>query len=165
MSSRRIALAVVVTLLCCGADGPARPDQPQPSDVQATAEAFVKEWAKAKGGRLPPNFEVAFFISNFRDAQPVLARALRDSRAKVRQSAAYVIEKVGPDARPLTADLLNALKAEADSTVRIHFCNALRGIGNRGDDVLNALRAVRGDPGTRRPSAKHASMRQPPCLS
>jgi len=91
---------------------------------------------------LPYPTEVAFFTANFAKTRNVLAEKLEDPEIAVRQRAAYVVEGIGPKARPLKDSLLRALHREKESIGRIYLCSALRAVGDGGKDVLAALRAV-----------------------
>jgi hypothetical protein len=135
--------AVFAVLTACGADENVRDPDSAKLDVRHQAQTLLDSWPKVKGGRLPANAEVAFFISNLEATLPVLRRAIRDPDVRTAMRAAYVIEKIGPDARSLKDDLLDALTPESDVLVRIYVYGALRGIKARSDDVLDVLRAVR----------------------
>lgn len=91
---------------------------------------------------LPNAEQIEFFKTNIEITKEVLEERLSDTNSDVRQRAAYVVEEIGPAARPLQNALVTALVKERDSIVRIYLCNALREIGGGDESVLAELRSL-----------------------
>lgn len=138
-------LLVLVTLGCDGA-GSAEREGGDEVKTLAQAQEYAQGWAKM-GMWLPNSKQVAFFAANLKVTQRVLEERLLDENEDIRQRAAYVIEEIGPAARPLQKALVAALTRERESLVRIYISNALRAIGGADDEVLAELRTLFKTPG------------------
>ena len=114
---------------------------PTRKEIALKAHGYMDKWT-SMGMWLPDSKEVAFFADNFDDTGSILSEKLENSSSSVRQRAAYVIEKIGPRARPLKDSILRALRNEKESLVRLYLCSALRAIGDGDKDVLTALRSL-----------------------
>ena len=91
---------------------------------------------------LPNGEQVAFFSANIDTTKDVLANKLNDQNSDVRQRAAYIIEEIGPAAKPMQTALVTALAKEKVPLVRIYLCNALRAIGEADEEALAKLREL-----------------------
>src|SRR6476659_2836795 len=106
------------------------------SNVKEQAQTYAKEWANM-GMWLPNTEQVGFFTANIDDTKGVLVDKLSDANEDVRQRAAYVIEKIGPAAKPMQMALVTALAKEQVPLVRIYLCNALSATGEASDEALS----------------------------
>lgn len=102
------------------------------------ARAYVDEWDDMSP--YLPTDQIPFFAEHFSHVEDVLAKAMVNPNSGIRQRAAYVIEGLGHQAKSLEPDILNALQAEPDRTVRLYFYNALRSIGADRQPTLTYLR-------------------------
>ena len=125
----RVILLIVLAVIGCGKSSP-------PQHIQA----WVESWGKM-GMYLPNEDEITFLRANFRDVKPELAAAISHENPDVRQRAAYVIGKIGPEAKSLGPDLVQRLKTEKERLVRIYLVNALSGIKFQDKEATNLLRS------------------------
>ncbi len=115
--------------------------QPSAAEVKEQAEAYAKDWANM-GMWLPDKKQVAFFVGNFDGTKDLLTSKLSDPNDDVRQRAAYVIEQLGPTAKPTEGALASALSKEKVPLVRVYLCNALRAVGSSDKEALAELRKL-----------------------
>lgn len=105
------------------------------------ARKYMNAWPSS-GMYLPPEKECAVFRSDFAATKEILQESLRHSDRKVRMNGAYVIEKLGPVATSLCADVVKTLATERDDLVRVYLINAARSIGSGDRAALAAVREV-----------------------
>lgn len=109
--------------------------------IKKKALSYAEGWADM-GMWLPKEDQVAFFATNIETTKEVLAENLSHENSDIRQRAAYIIEKIGPTAKPLQKPLVTALSKEKESLIRIYFCNALSALGEADEEVLVELRSL-----------------------
>jgi hypothetical protein len=100
--------------------------------------AWVDSWAEM-GMYLPDQEQVAFLHANLTDVSPELEAAISHKNPDVRQRAAYVIAKIGPDAHALGTSLFEQLKKEQEQLVQIYLVDAIGAIRFKNDEVLDFL--------------------------
>jgi HEAT repeat protein len=130
MRSVRLIPWIAIAAIGCGEPAP------PPKHIQA----WVESWGKM-GMYLPSDDQVTFLRTNFSDVQPELAEALSHKNPDVRQRAAYVIDKIGPEAKSLGPELVRRMKAEQVRLVRIYVINALGAVDFEDDEAIDLLRA------------------------
>jgi hypothetical protein len=101
------------------------------------AKKYIAEWENM--GSYMPADQIPFFAKYFSKTKDILAGAMFNPNSDIRQCAAYVISELGPQAKPLEAEILNALQQESDCIVRLYFYNALRFIEADGHLTLAYL--------------------------
>ncbi|SFI46235.1 HEAT repeat domain-containing protein [Planctomicrobium piriforme] len=138
----------IITVLFCGlltlgcGDSSATPERKTHSTspaVLSRIDEIFKSWPN-KGMWLPDEKEISFFRSNFDQSRGALAKALSNKEPKVRMRAAYVIDKIGPEAKSFGPDLIDHLQSEDDEVVRMYLVNALGSIEFRDPAALAVLR-------------------------
>jgi len=77
------------------------------------------------GMYLPKQEQVDFLHANLDDVSPELEAAVSNKNADVRQRAAYVIGRIGPDVNKLGKCLFEQLKVEQEQLVGIYLIDAL----------------------------------------
>jgi hypothetical protein len=139
-TSSLILLFALLTTGCRDANSKKSTDA-SASKVKEQAQTYAKEWTNM-GMWLPNAEQLSFFSANIDITKDILADTLADQNNDVRQRAAYVIEKIGPAAKPMQAALVTALAKEKVPLVRIYLCNALSATGDANDDALTQLRVL-----------------------
>ena len=90
-------------------------------------QEYVDGWNKM-GMWLPDQSQIDSFRLCLPESQKPLATALENPSYEIRMRAAYVIEKLGTDARPIGPALLGRLQNEPDRLVRLYLYDALSGV-------------------------------------
>jgi hypothetical protein len=109
------------------------------ADVVQSARDRVKQWSKL--GMWLPDKDVPFFKRNFAAAESVLRDALEDPSHKIRQDAAYVVDKLGTAALPLEPSLIKRIELEPNRTVRLYLYAAARSMEAKSPSLLALLKA------------------------
>jgi hypothetical protein len=94
---------------------------------KAKAAKYIDSWGDM-GMWLPDKEQITFFRNNLTDVQEILISALSNPNPDVRQRAAYVIEKLGPNAMDIGTALYRCLKAESKRLVRMYLYDALAAV-------------------------------------
>ena len=103
-------------------------------------QAWVDSWADM-GMYLPDKEQIEFLHANLSDVGPELEAAVSHENPDVRQRAAYVVAKIGPDAQNHGKSLFDQLKKEQEQLVQIYLIDALAAIRFKNDEVLEFLEA------------------------
>ena len=98
----------------------------KPSNPPQHTEDWVNSWADM-GMYLPDQQQVEYLHANLADVSPELEAAVSHKNPDVRQRAAYVIGKIGPDANALGKSLFEQLKKEQEQLVQIYHRRCHRG--------------------------------------
>jgi hypothetical protein len=109
-----------------------------PSSPPQHPHDWVNSWADM-GMYLPDQEQIDFLHSNLTDVTPELEAAVSHKNSDVRQRAAYVIGKIGPDAKALGKRLFEQLKSEPEQLVQIYIIDALGAIRFTDDEVIAFL--------------------------
>jgi hypothetical protein len=126
------------TFPCCVAGDNMPRNTSRNGDIVQTARERVKAWSTL--GMWLPDKDVPFFNRNFAAAIPVLRDALENPSHKIRQDAAYVIDKLGPVALPLEPPLIKRIEVEPDRTVRLYLYAAARSMKAKSPNLLALLK-------------------------
>ena len=110
----------------------------KPSGPPQHIQAWVDSWAEM-GMYLPDQEQIEFLHANLTDVSPELEAAVSHKNPDVRQRAAYVIAKIGPDANALGKSLFEQLKREQEQLVQIYLVNAIGATRFKNDEVLDFL--------------------------
>jgi hypothetical protein len=110
----------------------------QPSSPPQHTQNLVNSWADM-GMHLPSQEQVDFLHSNLSDVTPELEAAVSHKNPDVRQRAAYVISKIGTDAKASGKPLFEQLKKEPEQLVQIYLIDALGAIRFTDDEVIAFL--------------------------
>lgn len=103
------------------------------------AEKYVDSWANM-GMWLPDKEQIGFFSKYLTEVEEVLISALSNTNSDVRQTAAYVIGEIGPDAIGFGPSLFRCLKEEQERIVRMYLYNALAAICFADPSVIDDLK-------------------------
>ncbi|MDB5340986.1 MAG: repeat-containing protein [Planctomycetaceae bacterium] len=102
------------------------------------ADQYISSWT-SMGMWMPDGQQIQFFRSDFAQSKDKLQGALAAKDADVRQRAAYVIQKIGKDARTCGPELLERLKVEPVRLVRIYIIDALAAVRYDVPDAITEL--------------------------
>lgn len=112
---------------------PKRPSEP----TLRVAARYISEWVDYLA---PGKEEVEFFRKHSEETTDVLLDCLKAKRDAARRHAAYILGEIGNVSS--IPHLVECLRKEKDSLVRIYLCIALRDIGKPTPGVLDAIRKV-----------------------
>ncbi len=102
------------------------------------AEAYIDGWGSTD--MYLPKDQIPFFAEHFSEVKDILAHGLVNPNSDIKQRTAYVIDELGVQAKSLETNILDALKAEPDRTVRLYHYRALRSIGAGNNLTLTYLK-------------------------
>ena len=123
----RTALAMIVVISVVGLDvligGCSRTTANSRAAARTPAQ-LAAGWATL-GANLPDDDEVRVFADRVPESLDVLRAAMRDPNGHVRICAGHVIERLGPRAAVLSADLRNSLSVEPESINQVYWVMAL----------------------------------------
>jgi HEAT repeats len=130
MTTTRFLLLITLFSIGCG----------KTTSTPHHIQAWVDEWGNM-GMYLPDDEQVSFLHANLKDVAPELVAAVNHENPDVRQRAAFVVGKIGPDAKFLGPDLIRRLKQEKIRLVRIYLVDALARINYQDEETVKALRS------------------------